>query len=187
MGSADAGAAPAPSPWGARGARERTSGGGVGRGCPSPNARLGRQPRLFSPTAKLGLTWFTPRSPNLLLFERGSQLPSLTLRYCPCGGVRRACVFSGNFRLICVQTMASHLCDLPAPGAPVVPAGPHREVSCDTPAQAPRPTPPDHQRRWQPAVTAQGSLGRQTWGLKAARGPDRLLGWIRGNLKGAVT
>lgn len=48
--------------------------------------------------------------------------------YCPCGGVR-ACVFSGNFRLSCVEMMAPYLCDLPAHGA------------TSSPGPASRPTP----------------------------------------------
>ena len=163
MGSADSGAARAPSPREACGAQERTSSGGVGRSCPSPNARLGRQPRLFSPSAKLGLTLFTLRSPNLLLFERGSQLPSLTLLYRPCGGVR-ACVFSGNFQLICVQTMAPHLCDLPAPGATLSPSCAGRPAPIEGCLVIHLPRPPAPRLQTISVVGSQLSQPRGDWG-----------------------
>lgn len=58
------------------GLQRRTSSGGHGTRLPVTKRVTGTKPRLFSPSAKLGLTLFTLMSPNLLLFQRGSQLPS---------------------------------------------------------------------------------------------------------------
>lgn len=57
------------------GPQGRASSGGRGTRLPVTKRAIGTKPRLFSPSAKLGLTLFTLMSPNLLLFQRGSQLP----------------------------------------------------------------------------------------------------------------